>query len=242
MQKTASNLPSGSRVVLYMRVSTGRQALNDLSIPDQRKQLEAYCKEHSHQIVAEFIDAKSGRNDNRDGFQKMMAFVSDQHAKIDLILVHSFSRFFRDGVESEVYIRGLKKKNIQVVSLTQKTEDTPHGNLVRRILAIVDEVHSEETAKHVKRSLRENALQGFWNGGNTPYGYRVVEAEKRGRTSKKKLAVHDEHAALLQKMFYLSLHGDDNSGPMGIKRVVNWLNERGYKTRAGNKWSIAVVQ
>ncbi|WP_158272200.1 MULTISPECIES: recombinase family protein [unclassified Caulobacter] len=31
------------RAALYLRVSTGRQAESDLSIPDQRRQLEAFC-------------------------------------------------------------------------------------------------------------------------------------------------------------------------------------------------------
>ncbi len=31
------------RAALYLRVSTGRQADNDLSIPDQRRQAKAYC-------------------------------------------------------------------------------------------------------------------------------------------------------------------------------------------------------
>src|SRR5258705_13240918 len=31
------------RAALYLRVSTGRQAENDLSIPDQRRQAKGYC-------------------------------------------------------------------------------------------------------------------------------------------------------------------------------------------------------
>ena len=32
------------RAALYMRVSTGRQAEHDLSIPDQRSQLNSWCR------------------------------------------------------------------------------------------------------------------------------------------------------------------------------------------------------
>jgi Resolvase, N terminal domain len=40
------------RAALYLRVSTGRQADNDLSIPDQRRQAKAYCASRGWEIVA----------------------------------------------------------------------------------------------------------------------------------------------------------------------------------------------
>ena len=39
------------RVALCLRVSTSRQADNDLSIPDQRRQAKAYCTSHGWEIV-----------------------------------------------------------------------------------------------------------------------------------------------------------------------------------------------
>jgi hypothetical protein len=39
------------RAALYLRVSTGRQADNDLSIPDQRRQAKAYCASPGWEIV-----------------------------------------------------------------------------------------------------------------------------------------------------------------------------------------------
>lgn len=38
---TASTIPL--RAALYLRVSTARQAEHDVSIPDQKRQGEAYC-------------------------------------------------------------------------------------------------------------------------------------------------------------------------------------------------------
>lgn len=43
---------SEQRAALYLRVSTGRQAKHDLSIPDQRRQLEAYCRDMSSRAPA----------------------------------------------------------------------------------------------------------------------------------------------------------------------------------------------
>src|SRR5579871_741140 len=46
------------------------------------------------------------------------------------------------------------------------------------VMALFDE--SKENPKHVRRALKENARQGFWNGPPPPPGYRVVAAG-RGR-------------------------------------------------------------
>jgi site-specific DNA recombinase len=43
------------RAALYLRVSTGLQADNDLSIPDQRRQGKGYCTSRGWEIVAEYI-------------------------------------------------------------------------------------------------------------------------------------------------------------------------------------------
>jgi hypothetical protein len=44
------------RAALYLRVSTGRQADNDLSIPDQRRQAKAYCASRRWEIVADYVE------------------------------------------------------------------------------------------------------------------------------------------------------------------------------------------
>jgi site-specific DNA recombinase len=57
------------RAALYLRVSTARQAEHDVSIPDQRKQGEAYCRARGYDLVEAFVDAgASATNDRRPEF------------------------------------------------------------------------------------------------------------------------------------------------------------------------------
>ena len=44
------------RAALYVRVSTARQAEADLSLPDQLKQLQAYCERRGWVVVATFTE------------------------------------------------------------------------------------------------------------------------------------------------------------------------------------------
>jgi hypothetical protein len=62
-----------TRAALYLRVSTHRQAEKDLSIPDQRRQLEAWCKQHAFDVVAEYVEpGATATDDRRPQFQRMM--------------------------------------------------------------------------------------------------------------------------------------------------------------------------
>ena len=44
------------RAALYLRVSTARQAEHDVSIPDQKRQGEAYCASRGYELVETFIE------------------------------------------------------------------------------------------------------------------------------------------------------------------------------------------
>src|SRR5262249_52082846 len=110
--------------------------------------------------------------------------------------------------------------------------------MMRKVIALFDEYQSKENAKHVIRSMKENARQGFWNGATAPLGYRLVEAEKRGTKIKKKLDIDPVEADTARLIFELYLQGDGTSGALGVKEVVKWLNRNGYRTRRGESFGV----
>jgi DNA invertase Pin-like site-specific DNA recombinase len=157
------------RAALYLRVSTGRQADNDLSIPDQRRQAKSYCTSRGWEIVADYVEpGVSATDDRRPEFQRMIDAATTKPPAFDLIVVHSFSRFFRDQFQLEFYVRRLAKNRVRLVSITQELGDDPMSNMIRQIMALFDEYQSKENAKHTLRAMKENARQGFWNGALPP--------------------------------------------------------------------------
>ena len=162
-------------------------------------------------------------------------------APFDMVVVHSFSRFFRDHFELEFYVRKLAKNGVKLVSITQEMGDDPMHVMMRQIMALFDEYQSKENAKHVLRALKENARQGFWNGSLPPIGYRVVAAEQRGSKTKKKLEIDPLHAETVRLIYRLALHGDGAKGQMGVKNIVSYLNRNRIFTRDGGRWGIGQV-
>ena len=227
------------RAAIYARVSTGKQAEGDLSLPDQQRQAAAYCRARGWTVVREFVDAGvSGTTDNRPELQRLLDMATNGGSPFDVVVVHSLSRFMRDAFLQEMHIRRLAKAGVRLVSMTQDVGDDPVGVMVRQVFALFDEYQSNEIRKHVSRSMGENARQGFWNGAAPPYGYTTVAVEQRGARLKKKLAVDPVEAEAVRLIFRLLIEGDGTTGPMGVKAAVSWLNARGCRTRGGARWGI----
>jgi site-specific DNA recombinase len=231
------------RAALYLRVSTGRQADNDLSIPDQRRQAKGYCASRGWEIVADYVEPGLSATDDRwPEFQRMIDAATTKPPAFDVILVHSFSRFFRDQFQLEFYVRRLAKAGVRLVSITQELGDDPMSNMIRQIMALFDEYQSKENAKHTLRAMKENARQGFWNGALPPIGYRIVEAsEQRGHRTKKTLEIDPVQAETLRLIFRLAREGSGSSGPMGVKSIATHLNAIGIRTRDGGRWGVDAV-
>src|SRR5437899_1346116 len=230
------------RAALYLRVSTGRQAHNDLSIPDQRREAKGYCTSRGWEMVADYVEPGiSATDDRRPEFQRMIDAATINPPAFDVILVHSFSRFFRDQFQLEFYVRRLAKNGVRLVSITKELGDDPMSNMIRQIMALFDEYQSKENAKHTLRAMKENARQGFWNGALPPIGYRIVAGEQRGHRTKKTLEIDPFQAQTVRLIFRLTLEGDGISGPMGAKSITKHLNASGIRTRDGGRWGIDAV-
>ena len=80
---------------LYLRVSTGRQAAGDVSLPSQRDLTRRYCEAQGWTVTEEFVEpGASATDDRRPVFQAMLERACDADHPYDVIVVHSFSRFF----------------------------------------------------------------------------------------------------------------------------------------------------
>jgi hypothetical protein len=82
------------RAALYLRVSTARQAEHDVSIPDQKRQGEAWCASRGYELVETFVEpGATATNDRRPEFQRMIEAGTSKAAPFDVVIVHSFRRF-----------------------------------------------------------------------------------------------------------------------------------------------------
>jgi site-specific DNA recombinase len=135
---------TASRAALYLRVSTGRQAESDLSIPDQRRQLEAYCAGKGWTLGEVFVEpGNTATDDRRPSFQAMIEAALAKPAAFDVIIVHSFSRFFRDQFQFEFYVRKLAKNSVRL----SKPNDWGGGASTTLWLNLPSPMHRQPSSK-----------------------------------------------------------------------------------------------
>jgi hypothetical protein len=130
---------------IYMRMATKRQAEQ---LSDQRVRLRDFVERHGGVVVDQFTDTV-GTSRNRPGLRRLEAIVESGVAGFQTVLVHSFSRFFRSAREGGDFVEKLRKRGIEIVSITQPVPAGPAGDLMRVILMSVDLSHS---VNRVRRS------------------------------------------------------------------------------------------
>lgn len=230
------------RVVLYIRVSTDRQAENRLSLEEQEAQMRDHCERQGWTILGTYCDAgESASSVQRPQLQKMLAHCLDGSRSVDAVLVHSISRGFRNLVDQERTVLELAAHGVAVRSVTENIVDSQSGELVRLMLGLANQFKSHDARIGTMRGMVATAKLGFSNGGTTPYGYRSAPAKTIGRTTKHALEVDAVEAEVVRLVFRLALDGDGVSGPMGVRAIVQHLNASGYRTRKGGEFYSSTI-
>lgn len=218
--------------VIYARVSTAKQAAEELPLTSQIEQCRAKAAALGVDVLRVFEDRGiSGRDEDRPGFQDAIAFAETQRCAY--FITWSTSRFARDAVHAGVYKRRLEKRGVQMAYCTADIDrGTTSGFVLDTVLAMIDEVVSRQVATDTLRSLQNNARAGHWNGGRVPFGYSAgpaIDDPKRRR-----LVPKPEEAWIVRSVFLRSAEG---AGP---RTIAGDLNAAGNLHR-GHLWTSAAV-
>jgi DNA invertase Pin-like site-specific DNA recombinase len=214
-----------STAIIYVRVSSHRQAEDGLPIASQLDQAKRKVDELDAKLLRVFADeGVSARTDRRPAFQEAIGFCSAQ--KVDYFVCWDTSRFARNRIDAAVYKKLLRGGGTDVIYVATAIDATTDSGWIQEsVLEIMDESHSRRVAADTKRSLMKNAADGYFNGGRTPFGFEVVPEGKRRR-----LAIVEHEAELVRQMFRMYIEG------AGCKLIAMRLNADGLINR-GRRWS-----
>jgi DNA invertase Pin-like site-specific DNA recombinase len=180
MENTVLNAPK-IRCAIYTRKSVEDDYRKEItSLEAQRINCEKYIESQSckgWEIVPKVYEdyGKTGANIDRKGFQELLADI--QAGKIDTVVVYKLDRLTRSLRDFVNIIDGtFRKHNVSFVSATESFDtSSPTGKLILNILLIFAEFEREQTSLRVKDKRHVSCTNGFWAGGNIPFGYKSVD-------------------------------------------------------------------
>ncbi len=210
--------------IIYLRVSSVQQARKELPVESQLQHAQGKAKALGAVVVAVFTDAGlSGRSDKRADFQEAIAYCEKNRP--DYFIAWDTARFARNRIDAALYKRELRKHGTDVVYASMSIDSkTDEGWFVEALLEVMDESTSRRISKDTKRSMIQNAEQGYFNGGRVPFGYQTQAEGQR-----KRIVILEVEAAVVRDMFAMCATG------MGALAIAVALNNSGQSHR-GQRW------
>lgn len=210
----------GKTAVVYARYSSHNQG--EQSIEGQLDAAHKYASQKGYTIIKEYIDrAKTGRNDNREGFQKMLKDTDKK--KFDVIIVWKVDRFGRNRQEINLNKARCAKNGVRVEYVAETIPDTDEGVILESVLEGFAEYFSRQLSRNVRRGQLESAQKCQSIGGTRPLGYQIGPD--------KKYVIDEEEASTVRLIFSLYANGKT------LFEVIRHLNSLGLKTVRGNAYT-----
>ena len=213
------------RAIAYTRVSTDRQARENLSLAGQEKQIREYCAANDIELVQVFTDAgESAKTADRPELLKSLEYC--RKSSVELYIVWKLDRFSRNTADHSSMRVLLRKMGVTLRSATEPIDESPTGNLMATILSgfsqFDNEVRGQRSSEGVKRRIEE----GGWPHA-APLGYtnvRDVLGRPTVEINEIGLIVGDSIQAFLK-------------GGMSVQQLHDMLSDRGVRSKKGRKIS-----
>ncbi|MBB6214113.1 DNA invertase Pin-like site-specific DNA recombinase [Anaerosolibacter carboniphilus] len=188
-------------VVGYARISTESQKDNT-SIHEQIKRIKAYCISQNWNLINIFYDeAKSGSTtDEREQYNKMLEFISDEQSSVNAIVVFKADRIHRNLKNLLIMIEDeLEPYEIAFISVSESFDtSTPQGMLILQMLGSFAEFEKNLINERTKTGRLATAREGKYAGGKIPFGYEVKDS---------KYLVKEDEAKIIKTIFKMYSEG-----------------------------------
>ena len=156
--------------VVYMRVSTEKQAEEGNGLESQKRDIQNYCKKNEYIITDYYIDdGYTGANMDRPELQRL---ISDCVAKrIKCVVTFKLDRLSRSMVDGIYMIeRVFQPNNILFKCVHDSISyDSPMEQAYTQMMAVFAQLDKNTMLLRMRGGMLKRVKQGYWmGGGNTP--------------------------------------------------------------------------
>ena len=211
----------------YVRVSTGQQAEEGVSLAAQAEKVRAMATVQGAELLEMIIDGgESAKSMNRPGLKRALDMV--MAGKVQALIVAKLDRLTRSVKDLCELLELFERRGVALISVAESLDtSSAAGRLVITIMGAVSQWEREAIGERTR-----DALQHKWrNGervGNIRYGFKLCAD-----------GIHVE-ANPAKEEIVSRIHHLRKAGHT-LRGVADQLNRAGYRTRRGSQWRMEQV-
>lgn len=211
--------------IAYYRVSTRKQEKSGLGLDAQRKSVADYLSGGSWELIGEFVETESGKENDRPKLKEAMAMCELTGATLVVAKLDRLSR-------NVAFLATLQDSDVPFVAA-----DLPEANeLTVHIMAAVAQAERKAISRRTKEALAAAKARGVKLGGARG------NASDLQRGPKASAVARSEHSRARAAKVRVKIDAIRANGATSLRQIADGLNSAGVTTARGGMWQAAQVK
>ena len=219
-----------TKYVAYYRVSTTRQGQSGLGLESQQATVEAHVKSLGGELVAEYVESKSGRDNNREQLNKALRECRLTGATLVLAKLDRLSR-------DRSFLFELTDSKLDFIFC-----DLPEANrLTIGIIAVMADYESRLISERVTASYDARRARCKSQGIETNFGNADLLTIRNSDSTNARAKWVEQSSSRNAELLEVIGEMVERHGEQSTRNMAALLNEAGYTTARGNQFTSGQV-